>query len=56
MDRKRVGILLFNEIEFEHEMLVFEAGDGVFIPDGPEHKHRARVLSDTVTALFVENT
>ena len=30
-------------------------GDGVFIPDGPEHRHRARTLTDTVTALFVES-
>lgn len=43
------------EIEFERETLVFEAGDGVFIPDGPDHKHQARVLSNTVTALFVES-
>ncbi len=42
------------EIEFERETLVFRKGDGVFIPDGPEHKHRARSLTDTVTALFVE--
>lgn len=43
------------EIEFEHETQVFHAGDGVFIPDGPAHKHRAKALSDTVTALWVEN-
>ena len=42
------------EIEFERETLVFRSGDGVFIPDGPAHKHRARALTDTVTALFVE--
>lgn len=42
------------EIAFERETLVFRAGDGVFIPDGPEHRHRARSLTDTVTALFVE--
>lgn len=42
------------EIAFERETLVFRTGDGVFIPDGPEHKHRARSLTDTVTALFVE--
>lgn len=43
------------EIEFERETLVYEPGDGVFIPDGPAHKHRARALTDRVTALWVEN-
>jgi putative intracellular protease/amidase len=42
------------EIEFERETVVFRAGDGVFIPDGPAHRHRARALTETVTALFVE--
>lgn len=51
-----VGIILEGrmEIEFDGETLVLEAGDGVHIPDGEAHRHRARVLSDTVTALFVE--
>jgi putative intracellular protease/amidase len=43
------------EIEFDRETIVFRAGDGVFIPDGPEHRHRARALTETVTALFVES-
>lgn len=43
------------EIEFERETQVFEEGDGVFIPDGPMHKHRATALSETVTALWAEN-
>jgi len=43
------------EIEFENEKLIFRKGDGVFIPDGAEHKHRARVLSEYVKVLFVED-
>lgn len=42
------------EIEFAEERYVFEAGDGVFIPGGDKHRHRATVLTDTVTAVFVE--
>jgi quercetin dioxygenase-like cupin family protein len=43
------------EVEFDSGTEVFEAGDGVFIPDGPQHRHRARVLTDTVRVLFVED-
>jgi phosphonatase-like hydrolase len=42
------------EIEFPHETVVYEAGDGVIIPAGPEHRHRARVLDGPVRAIFVE--
>ncbi len=42
------------EIEFDGGTQVFEAGDGVFIPSGETHRHRARVLSDVVRAIFVE--
>lgn len=43
------------EIEFEDGAHVFRQGDGVFIPDGAEHKHRARVLSEVVRVIFVED-
>ena len=43
------------EIEFDGRTEVFEAGDGVFIPDGENHRHRARVLSASVRAIFVED-
>jgi hypothetical protein len=42
------------EIEFARTTLVFERGDGVFIPRGPQHRHKARVLSGPVRAIFVE--
>jgi mannose-6-phosphate isomerase-like protein (cupin superfamily) len=43
------------EIEFGDGIRVFEEGDGVFIPDGEKHKHRARVLADVVKVVFVED-
>jgi quercetin dioxygenase-like cupin family protein len=42
------------EMEFQSGTHVFEQGDGVFIPDGPAHRHRARALSDAVKVIFVE--
>jgi len=44
------------EIEFTGGKEIFEGGDGVFIPPGDAHKHRARVLTDMVKAVFVEDT
>jgi hypothetical protein len=29
-------------------------GDAIFIPDGPEHKHKARIMSGKVVAFFQE--
>jgi mannose-6-phosphate isomerase-like protein (cupin superfamily) len=55
-ERGHVGTILSGrlEIEFTSGTQVFEPGDGVDIPSGHEHRHMARVLSDRVTALFVE--
>lgn len=44
------------EIEFPDGVRIFEQGDGVFIPDGEEHKHKARALTDVVRAVFVEDS
>ncbi len=43
------------EIEYQNEKVVYQTGDGVFIPDGQKHKHRAKVLSEFVKAIFMEN-
>ena len=43
------------EIDFSGKVIVFGPGDGVFIPAGEEHKHKGRVLTDTVKAILVEN-
>ncbi len=57
-EKGHIGYILDGrfEIEFAEETHVFEKGDGLFIPDGPAHKHRARVLSDVVRGIFVEDT
>ncbi len=51
-----VGMILEGrmEIEFEVGTWIFEAGDGVDIPGGDAHRHRARSLTDVVKAVFVE--
>ncbi len=43
------------EIDFDGRMVIFGPGDGVFIPAGEEHKHKGRVLTDTVKVLLVED-
>ena len=55
-DRGHVGMILKGrfEIEFDSGTLVFEEGDGVAIPDGAGHRHRARALTDVVRAVFIE--
>jgi len=42
------------QIEYQDEKIIYQTGDGVFIPDGKEHKHRAKVLSEFVKVIFVE--
>jgi quercetin dioxygenase-like cupin family protein len=43
------------EIRFENEVHTLSAGDGVFLPSGPEHKHMAKILTDTATVFFAED-
>jgi quercetin dioxygenase-like cupin family protein len=47
------GIL---EIAFSAQSEVYQPGDAIFIPDGEEHKHRPKVLTDSVTFFTVEKT
>jgi|APFre7841882630_1041343.scaffolds.fasta_scaffold21374_3 ethanolamine utilization protein EutQ (cupin superfamily) len=51
-----VGLILEGrfEIAFDGSTQVFRAGDGVLIPSGEQHRHRATALSDFVRAVFVE--
>ena len=55
-EKGHIGYILDGqfEIRFESEVLVFEPGDGVFIPAGRDHRHMARALSEVVRAVFVE--
>ena len=56
-EKGHIGYVLQGQIEirFDGQTQVYGPGDGVFIPDGPEHRHLGTVLSDTVTLVFVED-
>jgi ethanolamine utilization protein EutQ (cupin superfamily) len=51
-----IGYVLEGEmdIDFAGELVRFSAGDGLLIPQGPEHKHKARILTDLVRLVLVE--
>ena len=42
------------EIEYENETIIYNLGDGIFIQEGPDHKHRGRVLSEKALVFFIE--
>lgn len=42
------------EIEYENEKIIYNPGDGIFIPDGPKHKHKGKVLSKKALVFFME--
>jgi quercetin dioxygenase-like cupin family protein len=41
-------------VDFHGEDVVFLAGDGLFIPPGSEHRHKARAITDSVTLVLVD--
>jgi len=42
------------EVDFDGDVVRYSAGDGIFIPAGEEHRHMAKVLSDVVRLILVE--
>lgn len=56
-EKGHIGCLLDGrfEITFDSGAVVFDPGDGIFIPAGPQHRHMGRVLSKTVRVIFVED-
>ncbi len=56
-EKGHYGIVLSGEIEVEYtnQKVIYKKGDGIFIPDGTEHKHKAKVISDKVLIFFVEH-
>ncbi len=52
-----IGLILEGkmEIDFDGNVIIFKAGDGVFIPAGEEYKHKGRVLTGKVKAILVED-
>jgi len=55
-EKPHYGIVLDGvfEIEFDHETIQYEKGDGLFLPAGRKHRHKARVITETVLIFFVE--
>ena len=43
------------ELDFHGRIVTLKAGDGLFIPPGDEHGHKARVLTEIVRIVLVEN-
>ena len=52
-----IGLVLEGQIEvdFDGEIIVGSAGEGVFIPPGEKHKHKGRAVTDTVKLVLVED-
>ena len=52
-----IGLILEGQIEvdFDGEIIIFSAGEGVFIPSGENHKHKGRALTDIVRLVLVED-
>ena len=43
------------EVDFDGEVVRYSAGDGIFILPGEEHRHLAKVLSEVVRLILVED-
>ena len=43
------------EVDFRKRQEVFVAGDGLFIPPGKEHGHKARAVTSSVTLILVDD-
>ncbi len=52
-----IGYVLEGELEinFSGNKIRYNAGNGIFIPPGSEHKHMAEVISDTVRLILIED-
>jgi quercetin dioxygenase-like cupin family protein len=55
-EKGHCGYLLSGKmaIEYPHTEIIYTEGDGILIPDGPEHRHKARVLSGKALVFFIE--
>ena len=43
------------EINFNGNIVMFGPSDGLFIPAGEKHKHKAKVSTDTLKIILVED-
>jgi quercetin dioxygenase-like cupin family protein len=55
-DKAHYGIVLEGifDIEFDGQTLRYEKGDGLFLPAGKDHRHKARSITEKVLIFFVE--
>jgi quercetin dioxygenase-like cupin family protein len=55
--KAHIGCVLEGEmqVDFHGRAVTFRAGDGLFIPPGSEHGHKAKVLSEHVRVILVEH-
>jgi quercetin dioxygenase-like cupin family protein len=42
------------EIEYKKTKIIYRQGTGIFIPDGPDHRHRGKALTEKVLVFFIE--
>jgi mannose-6-phosphate isomerase-like protein (cupin superfamily) len=56
-EKGHYGLILDGEIEIEYDnkKIIYKNGNGVFIPDGLEHRHKGRVITETVRVIFIED-
>lgn len=56
-EKGHVGYVLEGQFEigFQDGPVLFNPGDGVFIPAGAKHKHMGRAVTDVVRAVLVED-
>jgi quercetin dioxygenase-like cupin family protein len=43
------------EVDFDGQVIAFGPGDGIFIPPGEPHRHKARVVDGPVRVVLVED-
>ncbi len=57
-EKGHIGYVLTGEMEinFNGEIVSYVAGDGIVIPAGENHKHKAKVHSGTVQLVLIEET
>lgn len=55
--RGHIGYILDGQLEinFNGNIVIFNKGDGFFIPAGEKDKHIGRILTDVVKIIFVED-
>jgi uncharacterized protein YjlB len=55
--RGHAGLVLEGElnVDFDGSVVHFAAGDGLLIPSGPDHRHKAIVISEITRLVLVEH-